>query len=79
MSNHRFREIHKSLLKSRDLNISRNKFYIRNLQITCFKMMYNMFMFYEFDIFRAPENGQNFDNFVESAHKIAKSKYFVDI
>ena len=33
------------LLSSRNLNISRNKLYIWNLQITCFKMMYNMFVF----------------------------------
>ena len=33
------------LLSSRNLNISRNKLYIWNLQITCFKMIYNMFIF----------------------------------
>ena len=32
-------------LSSRNLNISRNKLYIWNLQITCFKMIYNMFIF----------------------------------
>ena len=37
MSNNKFFEIFKSFLKSRDLNISRNKLYILNLQITCFK------------------------------------------
>ena len=39
------------LLSSRNLNISRNKLYIWNLQITCFKMIYNMFIFWEFEIF----------------------------
>ena len=34
------------------LNISRNKKYIRNLQITCFKMVHNLFTSWEFDIFR---------------------------
>ena len=33
------------LLSSLNLNISRNKLYIWNLQITCFKMMYDMFVF----------------------------------
>ena len=33
------------LLSSRNLNISRNKLYIWNLQITCFKMIYDMFVF----------------------------------
>ena len=33
------------LLSSRNLNISRNKLYIWNLQITCFKVIYNMFIF----------------------------------
>ena len=33
------------LLSSRNLNISRNKLYIWNPQITCFKMIYNMFIF----------------------------------
>ena len=42
-------------------------------------MFSNMFMLYEFDIFRTPENDLNFDNFAKIAHKIAKSKYFVDI
>ena len=32
-------------LSSRNLNISRNKLYLWNLQITCFKMIYNMFIF----------------------------------
>ena len=80
MSNNRFRKNkEKAFLKWQNLNISRNKLYIRNLQITVFKVIYNMFMFYEFDIFRTPENGLNFDLFVNLAHKIAKSKYFVDI
>ena len=42
-------------------------------------MIYNMFMFHELDIFRTPENGLNFDNLAKIAHKIAKSKYFVNI
>ena len=82
MSDNRFCEFHKSFLKSRNLNISRNKLYILAIQIKCFKMIYNIFMFYESDIliiFRTLENGLNFDNFVKIAHKIAKSKYFVDI
>ena len=33
------------LLSSRNLNISRKKIYIWNLQVTCFKMIYNMFIF----------------------------------
>ena len=34
-------------LKSQTLNISQNKLYIRNLQILYFKMIHNMFMFFE--------------------------------
>ena len=78
MSNNRFLEIQKTPLKSGNLNISRNKLYIRNLQITCFETIYDMFTFYEFDIFRTPENGLNLNNFAKIAHKIAKSKIFVD-
>ena len=33
------------LLSSRNLNISRNKLFIWNLQITRFKMIYDMFVF----------------------------------
>ena len=51
MNNNRFHEIHKSFSKSQNLNILRNKLYIRNPQITCFKMIYDMFMFCESDIF----------------------------
>ena len=51
MSNNNFREIHKSFLKPQNLNILQNNLYSLNLQITCFKMIYNMFMFYESDIF----------------------------
>ena len=79
MSNNGFRKIQKALLKSQNLIISRNKLYISDLQITFFKMIHNMFIFYESDIFRTPENDLNFDNFPKIAHKIAKSKYFVDI
>ena len=38
-------------LSSRNLNISRNKLYIWNLQITRFKMIYDPFVFQEFEIF----------------------------
>ena len=44
-SNNVFREIRKCFHKPRNLNFSRNKLYIWNLQITRFKMMYNMFVF----------------------------------
>ena len=42
-------------------------------------MIYNMFMLCESDIFSKPENDLNFDNLAKIAHKIAKSKHFVDI
>ena len=35
------------LLSSRNLNISQSKLYIWNLQFMRFKMIYDMFMFYE--------------------------------
>ena len=53
MNNNRFQEIHKSFLKIAkfvQVNISRNKLYICNLQIMCFKKIYDMFIIYEFDI-----------------------------
>ena len=34
-----------AFVKPRNLNITQNKLYIWNLQITCFKMIYNMFVF----------------------------------
>ena len=79
MSNNIFHEIHKNFLKPRNLNISRNKLYILNLHITYFKMIYNMFMFYEFDNFSKSRKWPKFGNFVKIAHKFEKSKYFVDI
>ena len=39
------------LLSSQNFNISRNKLYIWNLQITRFKMIYDMFVFQESEIF----------------------------
>ena len=73
MSNDRFREIQEISLKIAKFEyFAKQIIYIRNLQITCFKMIYNMFMFYEFDILRTPENGLNFDNFAKN--KMAKSK-----
>ena len=45
--------------------------YIRNLQITCFKMIYGMFMCNEFDNFLIAD--LNFDNFAKIGHKITKS------
>ena len=40
-----------NLAKSIIAHISRNKLYILILHITCFKMIYNMFKFQEFEIF----------------------------
>ena len=40
-------------------------------------MIYNMFMFHAFVIFRTPKNGVNFGNLATIAHKIAKPKHFV--
>ena len=62
-----------------NLNISRNKLYTWNLQITHFKMIYDMFVFQEFEIFRTSKNSLNSDCFAKIAHKIAKSKYFPNI
>ena len=44
-SNNVFREIRKCFVKPRNLNFSRNKVCIWNLQITRFRMIYNMFVF----------------------------------
>ena len=65
-----------AFVKPRNLNFSRNKLYIWHLQITRFKMIYNMFVF---EIFQTSKNGLNSDYFEKNAHKIAKSKYFPDI
>ena len=40
-----FAEFVNAFVKPRNLNFSRNKLYIWNLQITRFKMIYNMFVF----------------------------------
>ena len=75
MSNNRFHEIQKYFLKVANFEFESQNLNIRNLQITCFKMIYNNVMFCESDIFFGPpENGLNFDNFAKIAHKIAKSK-----
>ena len=42
-------------------------------------MIYNMFVFWEFEFFSNFQNGLNSDYFAKIAHKIAKSKYFLDI
>ena len=54
------------LVFSQNLNISRNNPYQRNLQITCFKMMYNMFIFLKFEIFSDCHS----EAFVESFRKM---------
>ena len=63
MSNKRVRETLKAFLKSRNLNISPNELYIRNLQITCFKMIYYITCLCSMSLifFRTPENGLNFE------------------
>ena len=40
-----FAKFENAFVKPRNLNFSRNKLYIWNLQITRFKMIYNMFLF----------------------------------
>ena len=42
-------------------------------------MIYNMFVFQEFEIFSNFQKWPKFRLFRENAHKIAKSKYFPDI
>ena len=42
-------------------------------------MIYNMFVFYEFENFSNFQNGLNSDYLAKNAHKIAKSNYFPDI
>ena len=69
-----------AFLKLRNLNISRNKLYIWNVQITLFKMIYDMFVFYKsLRFFRTSKNGLNSDDSMKIAHGIAKSKYFLNI
>ena len=67
------------VLSSRNISISQSKLYIWNLQITRFQMMYDMFVFYDFEIFPTSKNGLNSDYFAKIVHEIAKSKYFRDI
>ena len=52
---------------------------ICNIQITHFKMIHDMFVFYDFEIFSNFQKGLNSDYFAKIVHKIAKSKYFPDI
>ena len=42
-------------------------------------MIYDIFVFQEFEIFSNFKNGLKSDYFAKIAHKIAKSKYFSDI
>ena len=44
-SNNVFAKFLNAFIKPRNLNFSRNKLYIWNLQITHFKMIYDMFVF----------------------------------
>ena len=46
-----FAKFFNAFVKPRNLNFSRNKLYIWNLQITRFKMIYDMFVLWEFKIF----------------------------
>ena len=72
-----FAKFLKVFMKSRNLDISRKELHIRNLQITCFKMTYNMFIFEKVEFFRTPTLEPFGESFREIfAHKIAKSKYF---
>ena len=57
--------------------VKQTKLYILILQITYFKMIYNMSKLDEAEIFF--EKRPKFDIFAKFVHKIAKSKYFVDI
>ena len=67
------------LLSSRNLNISQNKLYIWNLEITHFKMIYDILCSKSLKFFRTSKHGLNSDYFAKIAHKIAKSKYFPNI
>ena len=51
------------LLSSQNLNILRNKLYIWNLQITPFKMIHDIFVFQEFEIFLNFQKWSNSDYF----------------
>ena len=62
-----------------NLNISRNKLYIQNLQIMCFKMIYNLSIFSESEFFNISKNTLNLTKITKIAHEITKSKYFGDI
>ena len=68
-----------AFVKPRNLIFSRNKLYIWNLQITHFQMIYDMFVFSEFEIFLNFQNGLKSDYFAKITHKIAKLKYFSNI
>ena len=59
--------------------ISRKILYIWNLQITCFKIIYHMHVFLEFEIFLNFQNWPKFRVLRENAYKVLKSKYFRDI
>ena len=69
MSKNRFREISLSVHKIA-------KLYIRNLQTTYFKMIYNTFIFLKFEIFSKSCSEPLQSHFAKIAHKIAKSNIF---
>ena len=66
INNNRFREIYKSFLKISKFEYFANRLYIRNLQITCFKMTYYLFMSHEFDIFSTCRKWPKFLQFLEN-------------
>ena len=79
MSNNRFREIHKSFLKIAKFEyFDRETNYIfviyRSRALKC--LIYNLFMFYEFNIFQTPKNGLNFDNSRKPLIKLRNQNIF---
>ena len=66
MSKTDFAKFLKAFIKSRNLNISRKKLYIRNLQTTCFKLIYSMFIVLKSEIFSNSPSGAIAESFREN-------------
>ena len=64
------------VLSSRNLNISQNKLYIWNIQITHFKMIHDMFVFYDFEIFSNFQKWPEFRLLCENCSRNCKIKIF---
>ena len=64
------------VLSSRNLSISRNNICIWNIQVTHFKMIHDMFVFYDFEMFSNFQKWPKFRLLRENCSRSCKIKIF---